>query len=117
MHQWHELIMDESQTRMTHYYDYCCPSLIINQMTTRKIDGLNRDIQFALLIEEVWPESIRERIYGQNVSNTLTKFTVSFSFKKWRYIRGFGQSGELTNQHGDQAQFGDRDEFGSLVAG
>mgnify|MGYP003131856913 CR=1 FL=1 len=108
---WHELIMSRDQTQLSYYYDYCCPSLTITQMTT------NGEPWMSVLVEEIWPESIRERTYGHNLANSLTKFTVSFSFKKWTYLQGFGQVGELTNNLGQTPQFGDTDEYGSLIGG
>ena len=109
-------IQSLDQTHLAYDYDQCCLSLTITQLTT---DG---QPACSVHIEEIWPESVRERAYGQNLSNTLSRFTVSFSFKKWNFtsVGDDFVAGELVNMEFGKPTFGGSgqyDEFGSLIGG
>ena len=114
--QWNDMVMNHKQNLMNYYNNIICPEMILTQM-----DVHGRSV-FGVRVQNCWPETIRERAYGQNLSNQLTKFVVTWSFQRAEFFNSNGPSpDELESIFGGRPSFGrgagQYDRFGSSIGG
>lgn len=81
---WHELINDTNTGDFNYYDDYTA-DIYVYQYPVKQ-EGSTRKPIYGIHIEEAYPKSIGEVTLGYDQTNTYSKQTVDFAFRRWRQI-------------------------------